>query len=159
MFVVGVLLKRLMAQKELRGTARPLVFVVLDELNKYAPRYGWSPIRDVLLDISERGRSLGLSLFGAQQMASEVERRVVANSALKVVGRLDAGEAEQSEYGFLTETARRRASLLQPGSLIVSQPDLTTPLLLRFPFPAWATRQSEAAPPGPEHDPFSRAGG
>jgi hypothetical protein len=32
------------------------VFVVLDELNKYAPREGSSPIRDVLLDIAERGR-------------------------------------------------------------------------------------------------------
>ena len=34
-------------------------------------------------------------LFGAQQTASEVERRVVANAALKVVGRLDAAEAER----------------------------------------------------------------
>src|SRR5262249_31625392 len=36
MFVVGVLLKRMLDRKELQGTARPLVFVVLDELNKYA---------------------------------------------------------------------------------------------------------------------------
>src|SRR5207244_2256745 len=70
MFVVGVLLKRMMEQKEAQGTSRPLFFVVLDELNKYAPRDGWSPIRDVLLDIAERGRSLGVSLFGAQQTAS-----------------------------------------------------------------------------------------
>jgi DNA helicase HerA-like ATPase len=88
MFVVGVILKRIMETKELQGTARPLVFVVLDELNKYAPREGWSPIRDVLLDIAERGRSLGVSLLGAQQTASEVARRIVANASLKVVGRL-----------------------------------------------------------------------
>ena len=80
MFVVGVLLKRMLDEKEAQGTARPLVFVVLDELNKYAPREGWSPIREVLLDIAERGRSLGVSLFGAQQTASEVERRVLANA-------------------------------------------------------------------------------
>ena len=55
------------------------MFLVLDELNKYAPREGWSPIKEVLLDIAERGRSLGLILIGAQQTASEVERRVVAN--------------------------------------------------------------------------------
>jgi hypothetical protein len=30
-------LKRMMERKEAQGTARPLVFVVLDELNKYAP--------------------------------------------------------------------------------------------------------------------------
>src|SRR5204863_10161506 len=112
MFVVGVLLKRMMEQKEAQGTSKPLVFVVLNELNKYAPRSGWSPIRDVLLDIAERGRSLGVSLFGAQQTASEVERRVVANAALKVVGRLDAAEAERGEHGFLTAVARRRTTLL-----------------------------------------------
>jgi DNA helicase HerA-like ATPase len=156
MFVVGVLLKRMMADKEARGTARPLVFVVLDELNKYAPREGSSPIRDVLLDIAERGRSLGISLFGAQQTASEVERRVVANAALKVVGRLDAAEAERSEYGFLTRIARLRATLLQPGSMIVAQPEIPTPILLRFPFPAWATRQSEALMPNAARDLFAR---
>ena len=115
MFVVGVLLKRMMEHKEAQGTAKPLVFVVLDELNKYAPRSGWSPIQDVLLDIAERGRSLGVSLFGAQQTASEVERRVVANAALKVVGRLDAAEAERGEYGFLTRVARQRRHLPVAG--------------------------------------------
>jgi len=154
MFVVGVLLKRMLDEKEAQGTSRPLVFVVLDELNKYAPREGWSPIRDVLLDIAERGRSLGVSLLGAQQTASEVERRVLSNASLKVVGRLDAAEAERSEYGFLSKVARLRAGLLQPGSMIVSQPEIPTPLLLGFPFPAWATRESEAV--RPVADPFKR---
>ncbi|MBO0739099.1 MAG: ATP-binding protein, partial [Alphaproteobacteria bacterium] len=155
-FVVGALLKRMMEEKEKRGTARPLVFVVLDELNKYAPREGSSPICDVILDIAERGRSLGVSLFGAQQTASEIERRVVANAALKVVGRLDAAEAERSEYGFLTRVARLRATMLQPGTMIVAQPEIPTPILLRFPFPAWATRQSEAVPIVEGRDPFAR---
>lgn len=158
-FVVGVLLKRMMEEKEAKGTSRPLVFVVLDELNKYAPREGWSPIRDVLLDIAERGRSLGVSLFGAQQTASEVERRIVGNAALKVVGRLDAAESERAEYGFLTRVARVRSTLLQPGTMIVAQPEIPTPVLLRFPFPAWATRASEVAEPeGGEPDPFARMG-
>jgi DNA helicase HerA-like ATPase len=155
MFVVGVLLKRMMEEKERQGTARPLLFVVLDELNKYAPREGSSPIRDVLLDIAERGRSLGVSLVGCQQTASEVERRILANAAIKVVGRLDAAEAERGEYGFLTRTARLRASMLQPGTMIVSQPDIPTPILLHFPYPAWATRSSEAQA-SEELDPFAR---
>src|SRR5208283_4562978 len=91
-FVVGVVVKKLFEAKERAGTSRPLVFLVLDELNRYAPREGWSPIKEVLLDIAERGRSLGLILIGAQQTASEVERRVVANSAIRVVGRLDTAE-------------------------------------------------------------------
>jgi len=40
-------------------------------------------------------------LLGAQQTASEVEGRIVANAALRVVGRLDPAEAERAEYGFL----------------------------------------------------------
>jgi DNA helicase HerA-like ATPase len=157
MFVVGVVLKRLMETKELQGLARPLVFVLLDELNKYAPREGWSPIQDVVLDMAERGRSLGVSLLGAQQTASEVERRVLANASIKVVGRLDPAEAERTEYGFLTKVARLRATMLQPGTMIVSQPEIPTPLLLGFPFPAWATRVSEVAPAMVGPDPFERA--
>ena len=93
-FVVGVTLKRLMEEKGKSGR-QPLVFVVLDELNKYAPTEGWSPIKEVVLDIAERGRSLGVILVGAQQTASEVERRVVANAAFRVVGRLDTAEAQR----------------------------------------------------------------
>ncbi|OQX66792.1 MAG: hypothetical protein B6A08_18700 [Sorangiineae bacterium NIC37A_2] len=156
MFVVGVLLKRMMQDKETQGTSRPLVFVVLDELNKYAPRSGWSPIQDVLLDIAERGRSLGVCLFGAQQTASEVERRIISNAAMRVVGRLDAAEAERGEYGFLTRVARRRATMLSPGSMIVTQPEIPTPVLLKFPFPSWATRQSEVREGDDGEDPFAR---
>jgi DNA helicase HerA-like ATPase len=144
-FVVGAVLKKMFEEKESLGTARPLVFVVLDELNKYAPREGSGPIKEILLDISERGRSLGIVLVGAQQTASEVEGRIVANAALRVVGRLDTAEAERSEYGFLTAAARGRAGILKPGTMIVQQPEIPTPLLVRFPFPAWATRKSEAA--------------
>ena len=152
-FVVGVVLKRLFEQKEASGASRPLVFVVLDELNKYGPREGHSPIKDVLLDIAERGRSLGVVLIGAQQTASEVESRVVANCAFRVVGRLDAAEAQRGEYGFLTPAARARASLLKPGTMILQQPEIPVPLLLQFPHPAWATRPSEVAVTA---DPFAR---
>ncbi len=144
-FVVGVVLKQLLAEKDEQGTRQPLVFVVLDELNKYAPRDGWSPIKEVVLDIAERGRSLGVILIGAQQTASEVERRVVANASYRIVGRLDTAEAQRGEYGFLTEAARARASLLKPGSMFVHQPEIPVPLLLQFPFPSWATRKEEVA--------------
>ena len=142
-FVVGVVVRRLVEQKESLGTNRPLVFLVLDELNKYAPREGWSPIKEVVLDIAERGRSLGLILIGAQQTASEIERRVTANAAFRVAGRLDTAEAARDEYGFLTDAAKARASILKPGSLFVRQPEIPVPLLVQFPFPAWATRRDE----------------
>ncbi|GAA4458996.1 ATP-binding protein [Phytohabitans houttuyneae] len=143
-FVVGVTLKTEFERKEKAGTAKPLLFVVLDELNKYAPREGSSPIKEVLLDIAERGRSLGVILIGAQQTASEVERRIVTNSAIRVVGRLDPAEASRPEYGFLPPAQRQRVLLAKPGTMFVSQPDIPVPLCVEFPFPAWATRPSEA---------------
>ncbi len=144
MFVVGAMLKDLFEFKERTGDKNP-VFIVLDELNKYAPRDGDSPIKDVLLDIAERGRSLGIILIGAQQTASEVERRVVGNAAIRVVGRLDPAEAERPEYRFLPQSFRLRAGILQPGSMLVSQPELPAPVLVKFPFPAYATRGDEVA--------------
>jgi len=153
-FVVGVVLRRTFEEKERAGAARPLLLVVLDELNKYAPRDASSPIKETLLDVAERGRSLGIILIGAQQTASEVERRVIANCALRVVGRLDPAEASREEYGFLPTTQRQRATILKPGTMIVSQPELPVPLVVRFPFPAWATRPNEAgAPPAAAADP------
>jgi DNA helicase HerA-like ATPase len=142
-FVVGVVLRDAFERKEGSGRPDPRQFVVLDELNKYAPRTGTSPIKELLLDVAERGRSLGIVLIGAQQTASEVERRVVANSSIRVVGRLDPAEAGRDEYGFLGPVARQRATILKPGSMFVIQPELPIPLLAEFPFPAWATRPSE----------------
>ncbi|HUQ93060.1 MAG TPA: ATP-binding protein [Bryobacteraceae bacterium] len=156
-FVIGVVLKRMFEDKEKAGSNKPLVFVVLDELNKYAPREGWSPIKDVILDMAERGRSLGVILIGAEQTASQIERRVVANSSFRVVGRLDMAEAQQHEYAFLPGPSRARAGILKPGTVIVSQPEIPIPLLVQFPFPSWATRPSEALTAvGAGKDPFRK---
>jgi DNA helicase HerA-like ATPase len=139
-FVVGALLSRMFEDKQ--GTGRePLRFVVLDELNKYAPRQGESPIKDVLVDIAARGRSLGVLLVGAQQSARDVDGNVVRNAALKVAGRLDAGEA--GEYRFLTPELRERASRFLPGTMVLDQPLVPAPIPLRFPFPPFATNVAE----------------
>lgn len=143
-FVVGVVLRKTFDEKERAGQARPLLFILLDELNKYAPREGSSPIKEILLDVAERGRSLGIILIGAQQTASEVERRIISNSAIRVVGRLDSSEVTRDEYGFLPAAQRDRAKIMKPGTMILSQPELPVPLVTQFPFPAWATRWSEA---------------
>jgi len=142
MFVVGALLKRIFREKEKVGRV-PVVYILLDELNKYAPRNEWSPIKDIIRDIAERGRSMGIILLGAQQTASEVEKRVVANAAVKVIGRLDAAEVAAREYDYLPQIYKQRAILLKKGQVILHQPDVPVPLVVNFPFPAWATRKEE----------------
>lgn len=151
-FVVGALLAEAFAEKEHTGQRLPLSVVVLDELNKYAPRDGQSPIKDMLIDIAQRGRSLGVILVGAQQTASRVAAEVLENAALRVVGRLDAAEAERSEYGWMLPSTRARARLLKPGTMVLSQPSIPVPLVVDFPFPPWATRKEEVADDG--DDPF-----
>ena len=142
-FVVGALLDRIWREKQ--GTGRlPLRFVVLDELNKYAPAQGYSPLKELLVDIAERGRSLGVLLIGAQQAASAVAQALPRNASLKVAGRLDASESEA--YRFLTPALRERATRFMPGTMVASQPIVPEPIPIRFPFPPFATNPDEAAP-------------
>jgi hypothetical protein len=141
-FVVGALLAEIFESKQ--GTGRdPLRFIVLDELNKYAPREGSSPVKDLFVDIAARGRSLGVLLIGAQQNAGNVDKAITSAASLKVVGRLDAGTA--ADYRFLSPEMRERAARFLPGTMVVDQPLIPVPLPLRFPFPAYATCLSEAA--------------
>ncbi|CAN5224540.1 ATP-binding protein [soil metagenome] len=144
-FVVGALLQQEFTAKEARGTRDPLLFIVLDELNKYAPRQGNSPIKSTLVEIAERGRSLGMILIGAQQTASSVDEAIVSNAAIKVVGRLDPAEATKNEYRWMPESQRDRAMLINPGTMILKQPRVPAPLVVNFPMPAWATRAEEVA--------------
>ncbi len=151
-FVVGALLQETFDEKERSGQRLPLSVIVLDELNKYAPREGSSPLKDMLIDIAQRGRSLGVLLVGAQQTASRIAQEVMENAAIRVAGRLDAAEAERSEYGWMLPSTRARARLLKPGTMVVSQPAIPVPLVISFPFPPWATRREEVAQ---EDDPFA----
>ena len=143
MFVVGSVLRKIFREKEESGNPYPKIFVVLDELNKYAPKDRWSPIKDILLDIAERGRSLGIILIGAQQTASEVEKRIIANSAVKVTGRLDSAELMSKEYEFLTGNFKQRTMMLKKGTMVLYQPDIPTPMMVNFPIAPWATRKEE----------------
>ena len=150
-FVVGAILDEVFADKEATGQRQPLQVVLLDELNKYAPREGHSPIKETLVDIAQRGRSLGIILIGAQQTASRVAPEVVENASIRVTGRLDAAEAERSEYGWMLPSTRARARLFKPGTMVLFQPGIPAPLVFTFPFPPWATRKEEAVA---EDDPF-----
>ena len=116
-FVVGSVLKLLFDGREKLKEEHPTVYLVLDELNKYAPSERKGPIKEMLLDVAERGRSLGILLLGAEQTASEVESRAVGNAAVRVVGRLEAAECGRDSYNWLTPSLRQRATMLQPGTL------------------------------------------
>jgi hypothetical protein len=112
------------------------VVVFADELNKYAPADGPdSYVRKMLLDISERGRYLGLVLFGAEQFRSQVHRRVVGNAATVLYGRMDMDELATPGYQVLSPATKIKLATLPVGELMVRHPHFTQPVFVRFPRP------------------------
>ena len=116
------------------------VVVFVDELNKYAPGDGPDTyVRKMLLDISERGRYLGLVLFGAQQFRSQVHRRVVGNAGTALYGRMDGDELATPGYAVLSPAVKTKLATLAKGQLMVRHPHFTQPIFVRFPRPAVMT--------------------
>ncbi len=112
------------------------VVVFVDELNKYAPGDGPDTyVRKMLLDISERGRYLGLVLFGAQQFRSQVHRRVVGNAGTTVFGRMDMDELATPGYQVLSPATKIKLATMPKGELMIRHPHFTQPVFVRFPRP------------------------
>ncbi len=112
------------------------VIVVVDELNKYAPSDGQDTyLRQTLLDISERGRYLGLVLFSAQQFRSQVHKRIVGNSATCIYGRMDMDELATPGYQVLTSSTKEKLATLSKGQLMIRHPHFNQPIFVKFPRP------------------------
>ncbi|MEN6356722.1 MAG: ATP-binding protein [Armatimonadota bacterium] len=112
------------------------VIVVVDELNKYAPSDGQETyLKQTLLDISERGRYLGLVLFSAQQFRSQVHKRIVGNSATCIYGRMDMDELATPGYQVLTSATKEKLATLSKGQLMVRHPHFNQPIFVKFPRP------------------------
>ena len=129
------------------------VVVFVDELNKYAPPDGPDTyVRKMLLDLSERGRYLGLVLFSAQQFRSQVHRRVVGNAGTAVFGRMDMDELATPGYGMLSPATKAKLAALPKGELMVRHPHFTQPMFVRFPRPAVLAGRDgvERFPPEPD---------
>ena len=148
--VVGAVIREIMREREKGYSKSTPVFVMIDELNKYAPRREKSEIASIFRDLAERGRSFRVILVGAEQTASEVDYRVVTQAATVVVGRQKWVELSKDEYGHLLPEQKRKAATLMQGSVIVDQPFMRVPLVVRFPMPAWATSYSKIHVPQDE---------
>jgi DNA helicase HerA-like ATPase len=135
------------------------VVVFVDELNKYAPADGPDTyVRKMLLDLSERGRYLGLVLFSAQQFRSQVLRRVVGNAGTALYGRMDADELALPAYAALSPATRIKLATLPKGEIMIRHPHFTQAIFARFPRPAALSGREgvERFPPAPDL-PFAEA--
>ena len=112
------------------------VILFVDELNKYAstdtPKN--SPILHQLLDITERGRSLGIILFSVEQFRSAIHDRVKGNCATAAYGRTNAIEVSKPDYRYIPKVYQNMMTRLPAGEYIISNPALRSLVNVRFPF-------------------------
>lgn len=135
------------------------VIVFVDELNKYAPSDGFDTyVRRMLLDISERGRYLGLVLFGVQQFRSQIHRRVIGNAGTLMFGRTDMDELATSGYQVFSGATKSKLATLPKGELMIRHPHFTQPVFVKFPKPPVLSGRDgmRRFPPAPEV-PFEEA--
>lgn len=147
MLVFGDLLKSVYSLKadppEDRTTPIPekIIFFV-DELNKYAPAGPRpTPLTELVLEIAERGRSLGVILISAQQFMSAVHQRVTGNCATKVIGRSGSSEILQPDYRFLDNEIKTNITRLSKGELLLSHPIYRQPIKIIFPRPVFKQQE------------------
>lgn len=120
------------------------VIMFVDELNKYAsndvPKS--SPILKQLLDIAERGRSLGIVLLGVEQFRSAIHDRVKGNCATQAYGRTNAIEVSKPDYRYIPKVYQNMMTRLTPGEYIISNSALRSLINVRFPHPAYKQYQN-----------------
>lgn len=115
------------------------IVIFIDELNKYAskdvPKN--SPILRQLLDITERGRSLGIILFAAEQFKSDIHDRVKGNCATHAYGRTNAIEVSKPDYQFVPSVYKSMLTRLNQGEYILQNPVFRSLLNIKFPKPLY----------------------
>ena len=146
-FVVAMIVKQAVeARTSRRATSHLRYLIVLDELNRFAPRGGTDPITRLLERVATEMRSQGVILLGAQQMASQVSTRIIEMSSVRVVGRTGSAELQDKVWQLLDKPTRQQAAVLGIEQKLVMQPTFRKPMLVRVPHPAWAMKYEHIPP-------------
>ncbi len=122
------------------GVAPPTRLVIfIDELNKYASKDvpKGSPILRQILEVTERGRSLGIVLFAAEQFRSNIVDRVTGNCSTHAYGRTNSIETSTRDYGSLPGTYKNMLTRLEQGDYLIQNPIFRSLLKIHFPMPIY----------------------
>jgi hypothetical protein len=146
-FVVATIFRQLVEARTGTNAVSGLVYLVtLDELNRFAPRGARDPITQLIETVAAEMRSQGIILLGAQQQASKVSEKVIENAAIRVLGKTGSLELKAPIWGFLSESARKKAVNLEMAEKLIIQDNFREPMHVRVPFPVWAMNPREALP-------------
>ena len=115
------------------------IVVFIDELNKYASKEvpKNSPILKQVLDIAERGRSLGVVLFAAEQFRSAIHDRVTGNCSTHAYGRTNSIEVSKGDYKSVPTVYKNMMTRLKQGEYIIQNPIFRSLLNIKFPKPLY----------------------
>lgn len=131
-------------RKDIENIPRKIIIFV-DELNKYASSSSpkSSPILNNLLEITERGRSMGVVLFSAEQFKSAIHDRIKGNCSTHAFGRTNAIEISKPDYRFIPSVFTNMMTRLGKGDLIIEHPIFRSLLKIKFPFPSYDQSNEE----------------
>jgi len=124
------------AGENVEGLDNVVIFV--DELNKFASSEGgmYGGLKQQVVEIAARGRSIGLVLFGAQQFASAIDKEVYGNCSTYIVGRTEFIELGDSKtYRWISNDLKYSVSTLPKGKLLLKHALFNRPVFIEFPRP------------------------
>lgn len=109
------------------------ILVFVDELNKFAPKKSNSPIKESIIDIAARARSLNIGLIGAQQFASLIDEQVYGNASTYIIGNTDDAELKNDEYRKFGDLKTLIPELAQGDVVVYQLASYNSPIKVRFP--------------------------
>jgi len=145
--VIARTTERLLAAAEEGRLGVDHLVLFADELNAFAPAQGGEvrAVKKILQRVVTQGRYAGLSLWGAAQKISRIDDLVVSNTATVALGRCAPTELDSGVYGKLASGFQERLATLSRGEMALWHYTLRSPLVVRFPRPAWRTGKGKVS--------------
>jgi uncharacterized protein len=141
-FVVGSILKQTVQARKSADAVQNLRYVImLDELNRFAPRGAKDELTQLLEQVATEMRSQGVILLGAQQMASQVSTKVVEMASIRALGRTGSAELTDKIWSVLEKQTKQTATKLSNKEKLVWQPTFRQPMLVKMPMNPWADKR------------------
>jgi hypothetical protein len=141
-FVVGSILKQaVQARKSSDAVPNLRYAIMLDELNRFAPRGAKDELTQLLEQVSTEMRSQGVILLGAQQFASQVSIKVVEMASIRALGRTGSAELTDKVWAVLEKPIKETAAKLSNKEKLVWQPTFRQPMLVKMPMNPWADKR------------------
>jgi DNA helicase HerA-like ATPase len=150
-FVIAAVLRQLVDWRSgPNADANETFLVVIDELNRYAPRGASDAITSLFEYVASQMRSRGIILFGAQQQGSRASEVVIENSQTRVLGRSGGQELADAIWRGFSEGDRKLALRLAANEKVIVAPNFREALHIKVPRPPWAMRPEEASTEPPD---------